>query len=81
MTHDLEGPRLQGVYGRTSGGVAGFDYSSALKKAHIVWNDTSLEQWLADPDTLVPGNNMQFHVARPQERRNLIAFLKQGARK
>jgi len=81
MAHDLEGPRLQGVYGRTSGDVAGFDYSSALKKAHIVWNDTSLEQWLADPDTLVPCNNMQFHVARPQERLDLIAFLKQGARK
>ena len=79
MTQDREGPRLQGVYGRASGTAAGFDYSPALKKAHIVWSDASLEQWLADPDTLVPGNNMEFHVAKPQERRDLIDFLKQGA--
>jgi cytochrome c len=81
MTQNREGPRLQGVYGRTSGDVAAFGYSSALKQAHIVWNDTTLEQWLADPDALVPGNNMEFHVAKPQERRDLIAFLKQGVAK
>jgi cytochrome c len=81
MDQNREGPRLRGVYGRTSGEVATFDYSAALKEAHIVWNDRSLEQWLADPDTLVPGNNMEFHVAKPQERRDLIAFLKQDASK
>lgn len=78
ITQDREGPRLQGVYGRTSGDVAGFAYSPSLKKAHIVWNDTSLEQWLADPDTLVPGNNMDFHVAKPEERRDIIRFLKES---
>ena len=78
MTSDREGPRLQSVYGRTSGTVPGFDYSPALKQAHIVWNEASLEQWLADPDTLVPGNNMEFHVPKPQERRDLIRFLKEG---
>jgi cytochrome c len=81
MEQNREGPRLQGVYGRTSGVVPGFGYSVALKQAHIVWNDTSLEHWLADPDTLVPGNNMEFHVAKSQERRDLIALLKQGVAK
>jgi cytochrome c len=81
MDQNREGPRLRSVYGRTSGEVATFDYSAALKEAHIVWNDRSLEQWLADPDTLVPGNNMEFHVAKPQERRDVIAFLKQDASK
>ena len=81
MEQNREGPRLQGVYGRTSGTVPGFGYSAALQQAHIVWNDTSLERWLADPDTLVPGNNMEFHVAKPQERRDLIALLKQGVAK
>jgi cytochrome c len=81
MDQNREGPRLGGVYGRSSGDIAGFDYSRALKKARIVWDAASLEQWLADPDTLVPGNNMEFHVARPQERRDLISFLKQRAAK
>jgi cytochrome c len=79
MEQNREGPRLRGVFGRTSGAVAGFDYSPALKKAQVVWNESTLEQWLADPDTLVPGNNMEFHVAKPQERRDLIRFLKESA--
>jgi cytochrome c len=76
MEQDREGPRLRGVFGRSSGSVPGFDYSPALKKAHIVWNEATLDKWLADPDALVPGNNMEFHVARPQERRDLIRFLR-----
>jgi cytochrome c len=80
MEQNREGPRLRGVFGRTSGDVSGFDYSPALKKAHIVWDDRSLDRWLADPDTLVPDNNMDFHVAKPDERRDLVQFLKQGAK-
>jgi cytochrome c len=81
MEQDREGPRLRGVFGRTSGAVPGFDYSSALQRAHIVWNETTLEQWLADPDAVVPGNNMEFHVAKPQERLDLIRFLRDSAGK
>jgi cytochrome c len=81
MEQNREGPRLRGVFGRTSGTAPGFDYSLVLAKAHIVWNETTLEQWLADPDALVPGNNMEFHVAKPQERRDLIRFLRDSAPK
>jgi cytochrome c len=81
MERDREGPRLGGVFGRTSGTVSGFAYSEALKKAHIVWNDTTLERWLADPDAMVPDNNMEFRVVRPQERRDLIRFLRERAAK
>jgi cytochrome c len=79
MEQNREGPRLRGVFGRTAGAVPGFTYSPALLKSRIVWNDSSLEQWLADPDTLVPGNNMEFHVAKSQERRDLIRFLQQAS--
>jgi cytochrome c len=79
MEQDREGPRLRGVFGRTSGTVPNFDYSPALQKAHIVWNETTLDQWLTDTDALVPGNNMDFHVAKEQERRDLIRFLKESA--
>ncbi len=81
MEENREGPRLQGVFGRTSGTVAGFAYSPALIQARIVWDESTLEQWLTDPDTLVPGNNMGFHVAKPQERLDLIMYLKQASGK
>jgi cytochrome c len=79
LTPNHEGPRLQGVYGRATGAVPGFPYSDALRNAHIAWNDQSLEQWLADPDAFLPGNNMDFHVAKSQERLDLIAYFKQSA--
>jgi cytochrome c len=81
MEQNREGPRLRGVFGRTSGAVPSFDYSPALAKAHIVWDDATLEQWLADPDAMIPGNNMEFLVAKPQERRDLIRFLRDSAGK
>jgi cytochrome c len=68
---------LAGVYGRAAGSTPQFSYSEALKKAHITWTDDSLERWLADPDTYVPRNDMEFAVRKPDERRNLIAYLKQ----
>jgi cytochrome c len=38
----------------------------------------SLERWLADPDAFVPANNMEFRVTKPQERSDLIRFLKEN---
>jgi cytochrome c len=77
LTQNHEGPQLQGVYGRTSGAVPGFAYSAALKKAQIVWDEKSLERWLTDPDAFIPGNDMDFLVSKPQERQDLISYLKQ----
>lgn len=79
LTQNHEGPQLKGVYGRTTGSIPGFPYSDTLKKANITWNDQSLEKWLTDPDTFLPGNNMDFLVAKPQERADLIAYFKQSA--
>jgi cytochrome c len=73
---DREGPRLAGVYGRKAGAVAGFTYSTGLKNLGVTWNDATLEEWLSDPDLMVPDNNMSFSVPKAEERRDLIAFLK-----
>lgn len=81
LTQNREGPRLQGVYGRISGTAEGFAYSAALKNARIVWDDKSLEKWLTDPDAFIPGNEMDFLVSRPQERQDLISYLKQSSGK
>jgi cytochrome c len=69
------------VYGRASGSLADFAYSAALKKAHIVWDETSLDRWLTDPDAFVSGNEMDFLVSKPQERRDLVSYLRQSSGK
>jgi cytochrome c len=74
---DREGPRLAGVYGRKAGSVAGFNYSAGLKDSGITWTDAMLEQWLSDPDLVVKDNNMSIGVPKAEERRDLIAYLKQ----
>jgi cytochrome c len=81
MDRDKEGPRLAGVYGRAAGSVGSFDYSAGLKNSHITWTDETLEKWLADPEKLVPDNDMTFHVQSADERREIIAFLKQTSGK
>lgn len=73
----LMGPSLHQVFGRASGQAQGFSYSSALQGAGLQWNDASLERWLSNPATLVPGNNMMFPgQPDPQSRQHLIAYLK-----
>jgi cytochrome c len=78
MEADREGPRLAGVFGRKAGGVAGFAYSTGLKKSGLTWTDAALEKWLSDPDQMVRDNNMSFSLPKAEERRDLIAFLKQS---
>ncbi|MFY9855708.1 MAG: cytochrome c family protein [Terracidiphilus sp.] len=81
LTKNRQGPHLQGVYGRASGSVADYAYSQTLKKSRITWDEKSLEQWLTDPDAFLPGNNMDFLVSKPQERHDLISYLKQSSSK
>ena len=77
LDKEKEGPRLRGVYGRMSGTVASFQYSKALKTAHITWDATSLDKWLTDPEKLVPDSDMAFQLVRAEERTDIIAYLKQ----
>jgi cytochrome c len=76
LTSNHEGPQLQGVFGRTSGTALGFAYSAALKKADLMWDETTLDRWLADPDAFIGGNEMDFSVSDAQERRDLISYLR-----
>lgn len=70
------GPNLFGVVGRRAGSYPGYDYSPALKKAGFVWTEAKLQSWLADPQKVVPGNNMPIAgIANPQQRADLAAYL------
>jgi cytochrome c len=70
------GPRLRGVVGRAAGSDAGFPYSDALKASRLTWSEATLDRWLADPDALVPDNDMAFRVSEATERAQIIAYLK-----
>jgi cytochrome c len=73
---DREGPRLRGVVGRKAGAIGTFGYSKALRDSRIEWTEDTLEKWLADPDSVVPENDMAFRVPKPEERTAIIQYLK-----
>jgi len=70
------GPAHQGVFGRKAGRAAGYEYSDAVKKANIVWSEKTLDQWLENPERLIPGQKMGYSVTNPQDRSDLITYLK-----
>lgn len=70
------GPPHRGVFGRRAGGAAGFEYSPALARSRLVWNEATLDRWLADPEATIPGQTMGYRVEDARDRADLIAYLR-----
>jgi cytochrome c len=75
---NMTGPSLAGLWNRKAGSLPGFSrYSEALKSSNIVWNDKTLDDWIKDPQHLIPGNDMPFEgIKNDRQRADLIAFIK-----
>jgi cytochrome c len=73
------GPAHRGVFGRAAAQAPGFAYSDALKASRQVWNEESLDRWLADPEKVAPGQRMGVSVPEAKDRSDLIAYLKKAA--
>jgi cytochrome c len=80
---NMTGPSLADVWNRKAGGLSSFSrYSPALESANIIWNDETLDDWIRDPQHVVPGNQMTFAgIKDAQPRADLLAFLKEATRK
>jgi cytochrome c len=70
------GPSLFGVVGRKSGSLDNFSYSEAMKNFDHAWDAETLDTYLADPRTVVPGTKMIFPGIKDKtEREDVIAYL------
>jgi cytochrome c len=75
------GPDLAKLFGRKAGTVKKFRYSKALKKSGVVWDEKSLDAFLAKPRKFVKGTKMSFPgLKKKADRDNLIAFLKEATK-
>jgi len=54
------GPELNGLDGRKSGTVDGFNYSDANKASGITWGEEIFKEYIKDPRAKVPGTKMVF---------------------
>lgn len=78
----LVGPNLYAIFGQRAGTVPNFYYSKAMAAAGrngLVWNDETLDKFLAGPDKFIPGTSMIISsgpVKTPEERAAVINILK-----
>ena len=73
------GPSLHGVFGRKAGSLPDYNYSPAMKKADVTWNEDTLKSYLADPHKFIPGDKMAFAgIKNESQLDDLIAYLKQA---
>jgi cytochrome c len=70
-------PPLREVFGKAAGRHHTYPYSDALRMSHVTWDEATLDKWLADPESVVPGNDMPFRLDDAGERGDIIAYLKQ----
>jgi cytochrome c len=73
---DYDGPTLKGIVGRKSGSLEDYRYSAAMKRSDVVWDASSLDKYLADPQAFIPGNRMAFAgISEKAQRDDLIAYI------
>ena len=72
------GPVLNGLEGRKSGTIEGYNYSEANKKAEIVWSEATFKDYIVNPMAKVPGTKMAFAgIKNEKEIADLWAYLSQ----
>jgi cytochrome c2 len=73
------GPHLVGLFGREAGAVDGFRYSEVMEESDVVWDEDTLDEFLADPAGFMPDNRMAFRGIQDEEARaDLIAYLREA---
>ena len=74
------GPLLNGLEGRKSGTIAGYNYSDANKNSGITWNEATFLEYIKDPKAKIPNTKMVFAgIKNETEAKNLWAHLRQYA--
>ncbi|HVY39900.1 MAG TPA: cytochrome c oxidase subunit II [Polyangia bacterium] len=72
LCHHLGGTRAFGMLGPD---LTHFGSRRALAAGALVNDAGPLEAWLGDPQTIKPGNHMPIVALRPEDRRDLVAYL------
>lgn len=79
LATDRVGPRHCGLIGRRAGSVPGFPYTDGMKNSRLVWDEKTLDRFLAKPLSVVPGTSMTYDgVRETRDRADLIAYLRQA---
>ncbi|WP_201155096.1 c-type cytochrome [Rhodothalassium salexigens] len=70
------GPDLYNVVGSDIAGKDGYNYSTAVAGLDGQWTYANLDRWLTDPQAMGSGSKMVMKVGDPEDRADLIAYLR-----
>lgn len=72
------GPNLNGLAGRHTASVEGYNYSDANKNSGLTWDEATFLEYITAPQKKIPGTKMAFPgIPDETDRNNLWAFLSQ----
>ena len=72
-----QGPTLFNIIGREAGTAEGFRYSAGFANAKFKWDEQKLDEWLVDPQAMIPGAIMPYKQAKSEIRLGIVSYLKE----
>lgn len=70
------GPVLNGIVGRKSGSVEGYNYSEANKTSGKTWDEKTFDEYIRDPRNVIKGTKMTYAGLKDDQKiKDLWAFL------
>lgn len=71
------GPHLVDLLGRKAGSIEGYKFSKALRESGLVWDEFTLDGYLANPRKFVKGGKMIFTgLRKEQDRTAIISYIR-----
>jgi cytochrome c len=75
------GPTLRGIFSRKAASLEDFRYSAAMRNSGITWTSETLDEFIADPQKMVPGNRMSYSgLTNAADRADLISYLQNATK-
>ena len=71
------GPHLTAIIGRPAAAAKDYNYSDAMKKSGLVWNEKTLTAFIKSPSDTVPGTKMRFWgISNEKQIADMLAYLR-----
>src|SRR5690606_20055079 len=71
------GPSLAGIYGTKAGEIPDYQFSPAMEKSGLTWDDATLHAYLEAPQKVVPGTKMSFFGLKDEAKRaEVVDYIK-----
>ena len=75
----MAGPSLFGMFGSKAGTAPGYEYSEAMIRSGLIWDDKTVAAYLRNPKEEVPGTKMAYAGMRQAGQiADMLAYLKQA---